>query len=89
MRYIYDYWLDDTEKALGNPEKVMNNDVKSYFQQNFINLMFFSNVETKLLPVMMNTVISLCISTKGYINCWPDLMNVFFFNLGPCKSFKI
>ncbi len=76
MRYVQDFWLDDTEKALEIPQKVLSLETKSYFQQNIINLMFFSNLETKLLPVIMNAIIALCTATKGYINAWPDLMNV-------------
>jgi hypothetical protein len=76
MRYVQDFWLDDTEKALEIPQKVLSHETKSYFQQNIINLMFFSNLDTKLLPVLMNAIIALCTATKGYINAWPDLMNV-------------
>jgi hypothetical protein len=76
MRYVQDFWLNDTEKALQNPQKVLTNETKSFFMQNIINLMFFSNIESKLLPVLMNSIVALCQATKGYINSWPDLMNV-------------
>jgi len=62
--------------ALNNPQKVLNAETKAFFKAHITNLIFFSNLDSKLLPILMNAVIKICEIGNGYIDTWPELMNV-------------
>ena len=79
MRYLEEYWHDDTEAAVANPHMLLSNEAKQYFQANILNLMFITRTEPKLMPVLKNTIINLCTQGEGYINTWHNLMNVQYY----------
>jgi hypothetical protein len=52
----------------------MNLDTKRIFKSNIINLMM--SVDAKIVPTIKEMIVSICKEGGGYINSWPDLMNV-------------
>ncbi len=79
MRYIKDYWYDDTEKSLEQPHKRITNETKKYFQDNILNLMFITSTDPKLMPILKNSIINFILDGEGYLNAWPEIMNVKYF----------
>jgi len=79
MRYIKDFWYDDTEKSLEQPHKRITNETKKYFQDNILNLMFITSTDPKLMPILKNSIINFILDGEGYLNAWPEIMNVKFF----------
>lgn len=72
--YIQDYWHDDTEASILCPHRVMTNDTKAIFKENIINLMISS--DQKILPVLKETIVTICKTGGGFSHSWPELMNV-------------
>ncbi len=61
---------------MAEPHKVMSPEVKNYFQQNILGLMFGTKIDQKILPTLKNTIIHLCDMAQGYNNFWPELMSI-------------
>ena len=70
--YINDYWFDNTEKALINPQKKLTEEVKIFFKENIINILF--KIDKKLLPLVKNMIEIIITNADGYFKIWPDLM---------------
>ena len=81
--YFAEFWVkiktllnqsSDTDQALENPHKVLNNETKIYFQENIFSLMF--NLEPQFNLFIKQIIVCICKQNKGYLNCWPQLMEV-------------
>ncbi len=57
-----------------NPRKVMSSDTKKYFESNILSLLV--NSDSKLIPTLKEIVVFICVEGGGYLNSWPQLMNV-------------
>ena len=72
-RYLEDYWFNDTEKALSNPNKILKEETKNYFKSNILQLLL--SVETNLLPLIKQMIIIIIKKAGGYNTIWPELMS--------------
>ena len=52
----------------------MSPELKSFFIENFLNVMLNSDVQ--IVKILKDIMIGICIDAKGYINVYPEMMNV-------------
>ena len=71
--YISDYFYDSSDNAILNKQKVMDENSKTYFKDNILQLML--NVENNLLPNIMEMIKIIVQNSNGYLIIWPKLMD--------------
>ena len=71
--YIQDYFYDSSNNAILNKHKIMDENSKTYFKENILKLML--NVETTLLPHIIEMIKIIVQNANGYLIIWPNLMN--------------
>jgi hypothetical protein len=37
-------------------------------------------IDNRLIAFIKQIIVNICAQSKGYLNCWPNLMEVFFYN---------
>ena len=72
-QYLANYWMDNTEKCLENPNKKLSENVKGIFKSNILILLL--NADKTLFPTIMEMIIKVVASAGGYYNIWPNLMS--------------
>ena len=91
--YIRDYFYDSSNNAILNKHKIMDENTKTYFKENVLQLML--NVETNLLPHIIEMIKIVVQNANGYLIIWPKLMDFIgevlnaksLSQIGPRKSF--
>jgi len=71
--YISDYFYDSSYNAILNKDKIMDENSKNYFKENILQLML--NVESNLLPNIIEMVKIVVQGANGYLIIWPKLMD--------------
>ena len=71
--YIIDYFYDNSDNAIINKDKIMDDECKNHFKNNILNLML--NVESNLLPNIIEMIKFIVENANGYLVIWPKLMN--------------
>lgn len=71
--YIIDYFYDNSDNAVINKDKIMDEECKNHFKNNILNLML--NVESNLLPNIIEMIKFIVENANGYLVIWPKLMN--------------
>ena len=71
--YISDYFYDSSDNAILNKDKIMDENSKNYFKENILQLML--NVESNLLPNIIEMVKIVVQGANGYLIIWPKLMD--------------
>jgi hypothetical protein len=52
----------------------MSPELKSYFIENFLAVML--NSDFQVVKILKDIMIGICVDAKGYINVYPEMMNV-------------
>ena len=71
--YISDYFYDTSNNAIMNKHKIMDENSKTYFKENILQIML--NIDNKLLPSIMEMIKIIVQQGNGYLVIWPKLMN--------------
>ena len=71
--YISDYFYDSSYNAILNKNKIMNENSKTYFKENILQLML--NAENDILPNIIEMVKTIVQGANGYLIIWPKLMD--------------
>ena len=71
--YIQDYFYDSTNNAILNKHKIMDENSKTYFKENVLQLML--NAENVFLPNIIEMIKLVVQNANGYLIIWPNLMN--------------
>lgn len=71
--YILDYFYDTSNNAILNKHKIMDENSKTYFKENILQIML--NIDNKLLPTIMEMIKNIVQQGNGYLVIWPKLMN--------------
>ena len=71
--YISDYFYDSSYNAILNKNKIMNENSKTYFKENILELML--NADNDILPSIIEMVKIVVQGANGYLIIWPKLMD--------------
>ena len=71
--YIADYFYDSSDNAIMHKDKIMDENSKTYFKENILQLML--NAENELLPNIIEMVKIIVQGANGYLIIWPKLMD--------------